>query len=100
MRSYEVGLSQWMEEAGLRGQAVVPTAALFRRRIWDRLHRFERWNPACRYPLRILRGGSPFVKVELLRDNPDGVRLGPVYRELARLGYDRELIAFDRPPAR
>ena len=45
----------------------------------------------------LLKKGMPFVKVELLRDNPIGIRLGPVYKALSKTNYDLNLISFDRP---
>jgi hypothetical protein len=47
--------------------------------------------------MRLLRAGMPFVKVELLRDNPVGARVFPVVRHLRRVGYDMSLLEFDRP---
>ena len=39
----------------------------------------------------------PFIKVELLRENPVGARLGPIYKILEKMNYDLSLIEFDRP---
>lgn len=93
--SYELGLSQWLVEAGLRGKAFISAASLFPKGPLRHLYRHKHRNPTSFHPVRVLRRGSPFVKVELLRDNPAGVRLGRVYREMQHLGYARALIDFD-----
>lgn len=93
--SYELGLSQLLVESGLRGKALVSISSLFPRGPLRHLFPHKRRNPMCCYPIRVLRGGSPFVKVELFRDNPAAVRLGRVYREMQRLGYERSLVEFE-----
>lgn len=95
--SYELGLSQLLLEANLRAKALVPCASIFPKGPLRHLFRHKRRNPTCRHPLRVVRGGSPFVKVELLRDNPEGVGLDGIYREMMKLGYEPSLIEFDRP---
>jgi lipopolysaccharide biosynthesis protein len=95
--SYELGLSQLLVEAGMRPKALVPCDSLFPEGPARHLHRHKRRNPTCYHPMRVLNAGSPFVKVELLRDNPVEISLRGVYHEMLRLGYDRSLIAFDRP---
>jgi lipopolysaccharide biosynthesis protein len=95
--SYELGLTQFLTEAGLVGRALVACDSLFPDGPIGYLFRHRRRNPTCFHPVRTLRHGSPFVKVELLRDNPASVRLVPVYREIARTDYPTRLISFDRP---
>ncbi len=95
--SHELGLSQALVETGLRGRALVPSASLFPQGPLQHLYRHRRTDLTVYHPLRLLRTGAPFVKVSLLRDNPVGVRLAGVLREMVRLGYERDLIAFDRP---
>ncbi len=97
IRCYEVGLTIFFTEAGFKAQAVAPTRSLFPRGPLAKLYKHRDKNPTCCHPVRLLKRGVPFVKVELLRDNPVEIELAPVYRELQRLGYDRQLIEFDRP---
>jgi rhamnosyltransferase len=94
IRSYEVGLGDFLIENGLRAAAVVPRAALLK--ASPKLKRV--CNPTCDHPVDLLRGGMPFVKVELLRDNPSRVRLSPVYRAMEKAGYDMTMVQFDREP--
>jgi len=98
IRSYEVGLSIFMREQGFRLEPMFPQAELIHRNPLDYL-RFarRRRNPTCAFPADLLRMGMPLVKVELLRDNPQKTRLGPVRREMTKRGYDTSLIEFDRP---
>ena len=97
IRSYELGLSTYLVEAGLRGRAYLPAATLFPAWPLDLLIKYKRRNPTTYHPVRLLRRGLPFIKTELLRDNPGRVPLAPVFRELDRTGYDRDLIQLDRP---
>lgn len=92
IRSYELGLTQFLVEAGFRAAAYVPSDSLFPAGLARHLHRHKRRNPTCHHPLRLMQRGMPYVKVELMRDNPCQVPLAPVYEELARRGYDRSLI--------
>jgi hypothetical protein len=57
-------------------------------------------NLTCLAPMQLLHHGMPYVKVELLRDNPARVDLRPVWRALDMAGYDRGLVEFDRPAVR
>jgi lipopolysaccharide biosynthesis protein len=87
---YEVGLSARLVAAGLSLRAAVPLSILPRRE----------GNPTMFQPAALMAAGCPFVKVELLRDNPYGVPLGRVRRKLELLGYDASLLEFDRPPTK
>jgi lipopolysaccharide biosynthesis protein len=91
--SYEVGLTTYLVENGLRPALVAPVEELpvpfWRRDVVG--------NPTCRFPVLLLEEGVPFVKVELLRENPLGVPLWPIYRWMQRRGYDLGLVEFDRP---
>jgi hypothetical protein len=40
----------------------------------------------------------PYVKVELLRDNPARIPLEPVYRAMKESGYAMDTVEFDRAP--
>jgi hypothetical protein len=84
-------LSTLLREQGFLPAAFVPVSALsvpwFRRR---------RPNPTLGYAETLIRHGMPFVKVELLRDNPFGRPLAAVYSALEAAGYDGSLVRFDR----
>ena len=45
----------------------------------------------------LIKKGMPFIKVDLLRKNPVGARLDPIYKILEKMNYDLSLIEFDRP---
>lgn len=93
IRSYEVGLSTFLVENGLRAKALVPIERVF---PWARKSSLR--NPTCYRPVRLIREGMPFVKLELLRDNPTKIRLAPVYRCMREAGFDIGLVQFDRAP--
>jgi rhamnosyltransferase len=107
IRSYEVGLSRLLLDCGFRLAAFAPTESLtipgsspifrlFGESLWARM-RSRRLNPSCAYPLPLICAGMPFVKAELLRDNPLGVELEPVLEAMERAGFDMSLVEFDRP---
>lgn len=95
IRSYEVGLSTHFIEQGFRPEAVVGLPELYGSGWRRRTHRS---NPTCKVPVRLLRKGVPYVKAELLRENPLNVPLAPVLRELRTMGFDLDLLEFDRRP--
>jgi len=89
IRSYEIGLSTWLQEHEFHGQALVPWSTLPKRSR-------QRPNPLLSHTLPLLQRGFPFVKVALLRDNPNRVALQPIYQAMDHAGYPRRLIEFDR----
>jgi rhamnosyltransferase len=95
--SYELGLTRYLVEAGLRAQAMVPVASLFGS-LGTLLGKGRR-NPMDHHPLELVRRRVPYVKVGVLRDNPRRVRLGPLRREMRRAGFDGALVAFGRRPS-
>jgi rhamnosyltransferase len=107
IRSYEVGLSRLLLDHGFTLRSFAPTEALdipgafplfnvLGESLWARL-RSRRVNPTCGYAVPFIRAGMPFVKAELLRDNPLGVELEPVIAEMEAAAYDMTLVEFDRP---
>jgi rhamnosyltransferase len=116
IRSYEIGLSRLLIDHGFTLRALVPQAELPRLALPARvaLVDFRAWLRAAArragfsirsvsttrtHPLHLLRAGMPFVKVELLRDNPYAIPLAPVLAELRRVDWDLRLVEFDRPAA-
>lgn len=101
IRAYEVGLSKFLVENGLELQALVPHARLWMTGASEWMRPLYRGlgNLTCLAPMQLLHHGMPYVKVELLRDNPARVDLRPVWRALDMAGYDRALVEFDRPTA-
>ncbi len=110
IRSYEVGLSRLLLDYGFRLRAFAPTQSLeipgssklfnaLGESLWARM-RSRRVNPTCGYPLPLLRAGMPFVKAEVLRDNPLGADLGPVLEAMEQAGFDMSLVEFDRKTKR
>jgi lipopolysaccharide biosynthesis protein len=96
IRSYEIGLTQFLREHGLKPGAFVPMASwVTSPRQRSRLCA-KRRNATLYFPLQLLAAGMPFVKVQLLRDNPAGVPLQPVLRAMQQSGYDTALVRFDR----
>jgi lipopolysaccharide biosynthesis protein len=111
IRSYEVGLSRLLLDHGYRLKAVFPTTSLSIPRVFPRLSalrenglwtslREGRVNPTCGYPVELIRAGMPFVKAELLRDNPLYAELEPVLQAMEDTGFDMSLVEFDRPVKR
>jgi lipopolysaccharide biosynthesis protein len=95
IRSYEVGMTAFLQQSGFFGQAYVPADTLFPPWPLALAYKGRRKNPTCYHPLRLLRRGMPFVKVELLRDNPGRLNLAPLRQAIASTGYDPSLIEID-----
>lgn len=104
--SYEVGLSRLLVDHGFTLKAYVPFDSLDKRLVPSLrvLPNVDAWwymltvdaNPTCAHPVPLLRAGMPFVKLELLRDNPLSVPLEPVYELMKESGWDTSMIEFDR----
>jgi rhamnosyltransferase len=95
IRSYEVGLTTFLVEQGHEPAALVALADLGGKGRTAR--HLVRKNPTIYHPARLIDLGMPFVKVELLRDNPANVGLSPVRERMRKAGYDMGLVEFDRP---
>jgi len=98
IESYEVGLSRFLTDEGFEADALVPERSLPPRPLSHWLRRPQFFNPTLVQPLALLERGMPYVKVELLRDNPMEQPLEPVLRAMGRAGYDRSLIEIDTRP--
>jgi rhamnosyltransferase len=90
IRSYELGLTQFLLDQGF-----VPAALAS---VYDRRLRLGSGNPSIRAPMTLLKLGVPYVKVELLRDNPERLRLRPVRARMASLGCPVDLLELDHHP--
>lgn len=110
IRSYEIGLSRLLLDYGFKLGVAFPTAKLDVPRVpriavlrhdglWTRL-RSRRVNPTCGYPVELIQAGMPFVKAEVLRDNPLHAGLEPLLAAMAETGYDMSLVELDRPAKR
>ena len=77
IRQYEVPILRTFEAAGLRVGAAVTAAA----------HRHTTSNPTMDDWRTVLEHGAPFIKVQLLRDNPLETSLDGWTAELSRRGY-------------
>ncbi len=82
--SYELGLSRFLDEAGLRLEAFLPLRTLLADGTIREAHAFA--NPTIFYPTALLDRGLPFVKASVLRDNP--ARVVGVWEALFDRGYD------------
>jgi rhamnosyltransferase len=106
IRSYEIGLSRLLLDHGFDLRAFVPRSELPASRVppLGVLPDFKSWwymltekaNLTCSNPVALLRAGMPFVKIQLLRDNPLSVPLGPVLALMKESGWDMSMMEFDR----
>jgi len=94
IRSYEVGLTRWLEESGFKWRPVFPQAE-----VWGRFKAQRGWTRStldlilgrCRTPLNstlfapdiLLQMGMPFVKAALLNDVFSPVNARRAFRWLA-----------------
>jgi lipopolysaccharide biosynthesis protein len=96
IRSYELGLTRFLREHGLKPGAFVPmgswlSSPALRARVCA-----KRRNATLYYPLQLLAAGMPLVKMQLLRDNPARVSVAQVRQTMASAGYDLSQVRFDR----
>ena len=83
IRAYEVSMLAKLEAAGLRGEVLFP----------NRDRKLRRMNPTIHGWRKLNEEGFPFVKIELLRDNPANENLSGWREIVAAHGYDTELIS-------
>jgi len=98
IRSYEVGLTKFLCEGGLRPAAFVPVASWVSSPSRKARLCARRQNPTLYQPQALLAAGMPFVKAQLLRDNPARVSLTAVLAAMQATGYDMSSVQFDRRP--
>jgi lipopolysaccharide biosynthesis protein len=79
IRNYELTFMSKMERAGLRTSILFPITT-------------ETCNPTLKYWRQLIEHGFPFIKVQLLRDNPTRVGISGWEQLLASHGYDIQLI--------
>lgn len=97
IRSYEIGLSTFLTEQGFQGRALVPIGSWLPTPALRQRLQQARLDATLVHPLELLQQGMPFVKALLFRENPGRVPLEPVREQMRSLGYDLELLRFDRP---
>ncbi len=92
IRSYEVGLTHFFLDQGFL-PAVLAS-------VLDPELRIGARNASIWTPLELVDLGVPYVKVELLRENPAGVGLARVRQRMLSHGYSMDLLELDRPAPR
>ena len=96
--SYELGLSTFLVEHGLRAAAYAPyeqIAQVAPRYPWSRRREPPELNPSIFFPFALIERGMPFVKVEIFRDNVSKVPLSSLRRAIKATGYDVSLLEYD-----
>lgn len=91
--AYELGVAEFFQSRGLTCVALATTAALGGGRPWLG-RQLAGLSPPLWAPEELLALGMPYVKVELLRDNPLGVSLTGVRRAIEAVGLRAEADAF------
>lgn len=95
IRRYEVGLRKRLVDQGLRGEVLVPA----------RPGQSRDENPTLHWWRESIEAGAPYLKVQLLRENPYGQLIDDWPEVVAARGYDPGLIEkhlrrFPRQPPR
>ncbi len=89
LENYEVPLRGIFQQAGLKVAALHPVDG-------------SRWyNPTITECPSLLAAGFPYIKVQLLRDNPERVPLDTIYTDAAAAGFDldqleRQIVALEQ----
>ena len=127
IRSYEIGLSQWLLGHGfrllayiswkqvvrylaahpLRAQVIYGNLTRALRLCYQTIHFILRnlhrqyirpINPTVAYPEELIILGVPFLKLEVVRDNPFMRNLSGIINALNALNYQQEYLLTKRPP--
>jgi lipopolysaccharide biosynthesis protein len=103
IRCYEIGLTRWLEECGLKGKAIFTQGdihSLFRgkrckiKKITDRLYKRDLpgRNTMTLFPDLLIQGGMPFLKAALLRKAPMQVDPQVAFQLLESSALPREIL--------
>lgn len=88
IRSYEIGLTQWLLQHGFKPGVYCSWQRLVKRCRHEKVKKLRKpMNPTIAYGLQLLKLESPFVKLELLRDNPYKVNLNEVRKLIVDAHY-------------
>jgi 2-polyprenyl-3-methyl-5-hydroxy-6-metoxy-1,4-benzoquinol methylase len=98
IRSYEVGLSQWLVDCEFTMGVYCSWPKLIRYYNAGHVRRLRHlFNPSVKLPTELIALKMPFVKREVFRDNPFGVNLNGLRTAVALTSYPPELILNERP---
>jgi hypothetical protein len=97
--SYEVGLTTWLREGGFDGHVAFPLPAkpisrwesLKIGRLFHSKVRHDR-NPILSYPDLLIHAGLPYVKMDLIRNNSQKLRLDRIRALLEAEGWDPDAL--------
>jgi len=90
IRSYEVGLTHFLLDQGFTPDVLAS--------VYDPGIGLDSFNASLFAPIALLDHGVPYVKVELLRDNPHQIPLARLRARLADAGYPLDLVDPDWQP--
>jgi rhamnosyltransferase len=104
--SYELGLSQWLEEGGFTWKAIFSQEAIrsaYRqsRSLWRKIHEYRLYlehralgrNTTVFFPDLLLARGMPFLKAALLCESPSRIDPPTAFGFLERSGLPDEILA-------
>jgi lipopolysaccharide biosynthesis protein len=102
IRSYELGLTQWLKQHGFQATALFPATALGQSSRFLRIRgllasKSRLRNPSLSMADVLLDAGCPFLKVEVLRDNPGRVSAAGLRSRIKSLGFPEDLITSNPP---
>jgi rhamnosyltransferase len=87
IRSYEIGLTEYLAGAGFTSRVLAPTLSLLPkgilRYLFRKYRKYKRRNPAVIYARELLKARMPFMKLELFKRKP-----ALVARALRGFDYD------------
>lgn len=94
--SYELGLSTYFREEGLSLRALFPTHMILPQNNGKNNITLKPKNPVMAWPEELIQTGFPYVKIELLRENPYRLDLAPVHQRLSNSGFESHAIELGR----
>lgn len=98
IRSYEIGLSQWLIGHGLKASAFCSWKKVARLLISLKQAKHNKpINPSVAHAGEIISLGVPFLKLEVVRDNPFNADINQIVSFLKNAGYPVENLSFNAP---
>lgn len=98
IRSYEIGLSQWLIGNGLKASVYCSWKQLAKFLLsFNRAISNKPVNPSITHPVEIIKLGVPFLKLEVIRDNPSNCNVNQIISLLHDVDYSVDYLMLNAP---
>lgn len=98
IRSYEIGLSQWLIGNGLEASVYCSWKQLAKFLLSLNYAKYNKpINPSVAHAVEIIKLGVPFLKLEVIRDNPFNTDVNQIISLLHDANYPVDYLMFNAP---